>query len=1497
MEDVVIDSTIVATANNRNQINMYAVWVPALKDGSNNTVYFQDWDNPNTTLPNDGCSTLTQTVFDDTITNEKGKITVAKDSFVALTDKRDNEVYTVARLADGNCWMTENLRLEHEGTVGNNINDPTVTNQSLSQGYGGTTGTYGNFVGLAASESANFTDSTTSNSIYKSDDSEDVFNTSTNTLEDIGTSNYPAYRFPRYNNSNNSSALSSPTYTENYTNAASPSSSGTYKYSTVSSYGNYYTWAAAMANTNYYSTTSASESAGTSICPSGWHLPSSGDTSKEYGVLSQHYGGNGQNQSGAGTGDIMSNRFRSFPNSFLHSGYYDNQSANTRGLGGSYWSSSVYGGGSSYNLGSNSTGLYPSNGNTKYIGFSVRCLMRPSDVEIILDSNNGTNAVSRVYGAAGSTITLPSSSNPSAAIAKPGYVFNNWNTTPDGSGTSYTSSFTIPAGSTSETLYAQWTPQYTITYVNNCQTYASANSSCTQTVSDSTDSQKINLTNDPSTGAETDTLAAYNNWTTLTGWKIVSWNTSADGTGTGYPVSGTYTVPSGSRGGDGITLYAHWAQVYSIQYDGNGSDNDSTGMESTDASTGIKSVAHTNVGEGDTFDLFVSNFKRAGYGFVGWSTDSDAWNKLVDNDTTNDAKIWGPNEIITAPAYNGTPITTLYAIWAPAETNGGNPVYLQGWTGCSAMTATTYDTASGKLNVARNSITALTDQRDGNVYAVAKLADENCWMVENLRLDNTSELSTTNTNIKTNNSTLPITNVYNADSSLAIKSNFLSATSNSWCTSDSAACNDRSLLNTTNTVANTIPSQIHNITSPDDHVDFDETAYGYGNYYNWYSATAGYGTHSRITGEPTAGDLCPADWKLPYGGIGTSGTYIGGTKGGFSYLDKQMGGTGEAQFTSESSNRWRKFPNNFNYSGYWSYDLAGFRGNYGSYWSSSALDSFNASYLTFNSTFISPGVVNSYKYNGNSIRCVFNDAGVAGKLNVTYDANGLLFANGETTNLVKYDATATTTTGTVTKKSYANAYNEEGGYSTITIGAPVGNRVVTIDGAESIHIAVTYGVPQNNGGPQSDLYIFSGNHPEYTNADSSSAIQTCGTASATNGAYSTTGSAGTQVTMECDIASDSVTFYDYSSGTSNQYSVGYYAVITGQGTITSYNKTVTSGTYQTPSTRAGQDVFLGWSTNPNANANAEEPLYTNEADFIANAPYLNIDGTVIMYAVWGKTFNAAYADANKSQLSGHYKMQDGTEDICKEIYVGATETLIDSRDNTTYMAGRLKDGKCWMLDNLALDPTNSTTASNMNASNTNATQEAITNLLNGGSSTTGWSNTAVADVDTNFYDGGYTVPRINNASKDTLVTSYGPASTGGQAKVGIYYNYCAASASTYCYAYGQGVDVPDTIIDAPQDICPANWRMPTDGQYLALAQKYTNTATDDNSLQYNLSTPLSGYYNGSSANNQGSYGYWWSSTYRDSTNMYSLYVGPTYVDPYYSFGRGYGRSMRCLVSE
>ena len=313
-------------------IPLYAIWLEADSNKTMQTFELAD------------CQNMTQATYDSTT----GKITAPAGSVIALKDQRDNNVYTIARLADGKCWMTENLRLEAENTVGNNQYDSSVTNQSLSQNYGGV------FTGLDSSENANFTNSTTAtpNNLYNS----------TNI-----TGLYKDFSFPRYNNNNTNTSLT-----------ASYNGTGSSTYYSWYSYGNYYTWATAMANTTYYSSatgTSGSESAGTSICPTNWTLPTSGTTTKDFGTLSRSYDGSGENQSGTGTGDIMSNRFRSFPNNFLYSGRFDGSSASNRGSSGYYWSRSASNNGASYNLNLYSTYLNPSNSGTKNYGFSVRCLV------------------------------------------------------------------------------------------------------------------------------------------------------------------------------------------------------------------------------------------------------------------------------------------------------------------------------------------------------------------------------------------------------------------------------------------------------------------------------------------------------------------------------------------------------------------------------------------------------------------------------------------------------------------------------------------------------------------------------------------------------------------------------------------------------------------------------------------------------------------------------------------------------------------------------------------------------------------------------------------------------------------------------------------------------------------------------------------------------------------------------------------------------------------
>ncbi len=335
-------------------LSLYAVWVKSqgnLQDSAKVTSV---------------CSSLTTAPIDGTAN---------LSSVSALTDQRDNNTYAIAKLADGKCWMIENMRLD-------NTNSDNSTG-ALAQGYA-TNATYGNFTGLANPETSWENYITTANSLYSTDGADDTIN--------IGTSN-ASYRFPRYNNQNTSDRASVPA-----------TSANTY------SYGNYYTWAAAIANLNdydYYATNNASVT-NTSICPTGWHLPTggrtyaSGNTSgvnvtgdpttfrefydlgyKTMSEVKTAYedtpnGGNSYYSSNTtnSAGKTATAAFRSFPNNFLYSGDVYNGSVNDRGSDGYYWTSTTVSSSSAYSLGLNSSNVNPGTYYyNKYYGRTIRCLM------------------------------------------------------------------------------------------------------------------------------------------------------------------------------------------------------------------------------------------------------------------------------------------------------------------------------------------------------------------------------------------------------------------------------------------------------------------------------------------------------------------------------------------------------------------------------------------------------------------------------------------------------------------------------------------------------------------------------------------------------------------------------------------------------------------------------------------------------------------------------------------------------------------------------------------------------------------------------------------------------------------------------------------------------------------------------------------------------------------------------------------------------------------
>ena len=411
---------------------------------------------------------------------------------------------------------------------------------------------------------------------------------------------------------------------------------------------------------------------------------------------------------------------------------------------------------------------------------------------------------------------------------------------------------------------------------------------------------------------------------------FVEWNTKRDGSGTSYADGQDY-IPSDEI--TTVTLYAQWRyNTYHIGYNGNG-DDETLNMNNVDAYT-------TTLDGTARMSLMAPNFKRSGYGFVGWSEDKDAWQKLTDNDSTNDSVIYGPNETFTLTESiighaDGNTIP-FYAIWAPVEKDAsGDPVYLQNWAGCSALTPTTYNTETDSFTVGKNTITVLTDIRDNNTYTIARLSDGNCWMTENFRMgfDQATTLTTETTQSA---GTIP-------------------AASSDWL---SGIAQQTNLDNVVNPTASPVYSfDLETYYRP----LLDDKIYSYGGYYTWSTAINSTFSYDAEVNAP--GSICPSGWQLPKGN---------NVDGSFLDLGDSMGG-GMAEYNSqEASDRWRSFPNNFIISGIKGRGSEFYeRGYRGHYLSSTAwyrsLDKHYGLEIKWGDVFNRSTL---QRYNGYSLRCL-----------------------------------------------------------------------------------------------------------------------------------------------------------------------------------------------------------------------------------------------------------------------------------------------------------------------------------------------------------------------------------------------------------------------------------------------------------------------------------------------------------------------------------------------
>lgn len=407
------------------------------------------------------------------------------------------------------------------------------------------------------------------------------------------------------------------------------------------------------------------------------------------------------------------------------------------------------------------------------------------------------------------------------------------------------------------------------------------------------------------------TAVASSNQYTRANYRFAGWNTNANGSGVAISEGGALDTAATTlqlSDGDTMTLYAMWQPVYRVVYAGNGANAGS-----------MASVTQEDVPS--SFNLIASNYSKIGYGFAGWSADANAGTKLLNHESVT---VYGPNQVVkldntfTSNADANNQIT-LYAVWLPEDTTDTMQSFSS--TRCATMNTGEY--------------LALRDERDGDVYAVSKLADGHCWMTENLRLD-PSAVAFTATNT-------------NGPTTTFIDEAPLSHDATILCKTDSSACIDQVLFN-----ANNINRGGSLAPSPDGDDD-NSSWYSYGMMYGWYTATAGNGKYETASGN-VVGDICPVGWRLP----------TGGGSGEFMSLTNAVGG----ENNMVKNNNLLAFPNNFIYSGDYNYNTSGGRGTYGRYWSATPVNRAKAYRLGVASTnWVTPdGSWN--KWDAFAVRCI-----------------------------------------------------------------------------------------------------------------------------------------------------------------------------------------------------------------------------------------------------------------------------------------------------------------------------------------------------------------------------------------------------------------------------------------------------------------------------------------------------------------------------------------------
>ncbi len=281
--------------------------------------------------------------------------------------------------------------------------------------------------------------------------------------------------------------------------------------------------------------------------------------------------------------------------------------------------------------------------------------------------------------------------------------------------------------------------------------------------------------------------------------------------------------------------------------------------------------------------------------------------------------------------------------------------------------------------------------------------------------------------------------------------------------------------------------------------------------------------------------------------------------------------------------------------------------------------------------------------------------------------------------------------------------------------------------------------------------------------------------------------------------------------------------------------------------------FLGWSTS--SSATTADTTY-NPGKTVT----LTKDNrSLTLYAVWK-------ADTMQGITSGFCKNNSN-------ISTGTTFTLKDDRDGNTYNIVKLKDGQCWMQQNLKLG---GSSAMSLTSSDTDLA-----------SGTSSWTLPASSD---SSWSGSNTLAQIRvGKSGMTVNSSYPGDGKGWQSNYGNYYSWCAATAGSCSSATSDGAV-------AGGSICPKNWHLPTgntNGEFYNVLNGLNFTTVQQSPYLF----PAAGLINDSLGFiHPGTDGVYWSSTANDSTNAYDLLFGSSGFYPGTGIdGRCLGSSVRCVA--